>query len=122
MKNSLLNGFLVFLTMFFTSLGFSQTVSGKVSDSSGPLPGASVTVKGTSNSQQSDLDGNFKITNVGSNAVLVFSYIGLKTQEVTVSGKSTVNVTLQSDQVELKEVLIIGYGAELQRYQSPSEG
>ena len=110
MKNSLLKGLLVFLTMFFTSIAFSQSVSGKVTDSNGALPGASVTVKGTTNSQQTDLDGNFKINNVGSSAVLVFSYIGLKTQEVTVAGKATVDVTLQSDQLELKEVLVIGYG------------
>ena len=110
MKNSLLKGLLVFLTMFFTSIAFSQSVSGKVTDSNGALPGASVTVKGTTNSQQTDLDGNFKINNVGSSAVLVFSYIGLKTQEVTVAGKATVDVTLQSDQLELKEVMVIGYG------------
>ncbi len=110
MKNSLLKGLLVFLTMFFTGVAFSQSVSGKVSDSNGALPGASVTVKGTTNSQQTDLDGNFKINNVAQNAVLVFSYIGLKTQEVTVAGKPTINVTLQSDQLELKEVMVIGYG------------
>ena len=110
MKNSLLKGLLVFLTMFFTGVAFSQSISGKVSDSNGALPGASVTVKGTTNSQQTDLDGNFKINNVAQNAVLVFSYIGLKTQEVTVAGKPTINVTLQSDQLELKEVMVIGYG------------
>ena len=111
MKNSLLKGLLVFLTMFFTGFAYSQTVTGVVSDSSGPLAGASVTVKGTSNSQQTDLEGKFTIKNVAADAVLVFSYIGLKTEEVKVAGKSTINTTLNEDQEVLKEVMVIGYGS-----------
>jgi iron complex outermembrane receptor protein len=110
MKNSLLKGLMVFLTMLCTSLTYSQDVSGTVSDSSGPLPGASILVKGTTNGAQTDLDGKFTIRNVGSNAVLVFSYIGLKTQEVNVAGKTSVNVMLKEDAAELKEVVVIGYG------------
>lgn len=111
MKNSLLKGLMVFLTMLCTSLTYSQDVSGTVSDASGPLPGASVLVKGTTKGAQTDFDGKFTIKNVGSNAVLVFSYIGLKTQEVNVAGKSNVNVTLKEDSAELKEVVVIGYGS-----------
>ncbi|MFE3846459.1 SusC/RagA family TonB-linked outer membrane protein [Flavobacterium sp. LB3P45] len=111
MKNSLLKGLMVFLTMLCTSLTYSQDVSGTVSDSSGPLPGASILVKGTTNGAQTDLDGKFTIRNVGSNAVLVFSYIGLKAQEVSVAGKSSVKVTLKEDSAELKEVVVIGYGS-----------
>ncbi|MFV8341769.1 SusC/RagA family TonB-linked outer membrane protein [Flavobacterium sp. XS2P39] len=111
MKNSLLKGLMVFLTMLCTSLTYSQDVSGTVSDSSGPLPGASILVKGTSNGAQTDLDGNFTIKNVGSNAVLIFSYIGLKTQEVSVAGKSSVKIILKEDSAELKEVVVIGYGS-----------
>jgi iron complex outermembrane receptor protein len=111
MKNSLLKGLMVFLTMLCTSLTYSQDVSGTVSDSSGPLPGASVLVKGTTNGAQTDLDGKFTIRNVGSNAVLVFSYIGLKAQEVNVAGKTSVNVILKEDAAELKEVVVIGYGS-----------
>jgi iron complex outermembrane receptor protein len=111
MKNSLLKGLMVFLTMLCTSLTYSQDVSGTVSDSSGPLPGASVLVKGTTNGAQTDLDGKFTIRNVGSNAVLVFSYIGLKSQEVNVAGKSSVKVILKEDSAELKEVVVIGYGS-----------
>jgi TonB-linked SusC/RagA family outer membrane protein len=111
MKNSLLKGLMVFLTMLCTSLIYSQDVSGTVSDASGPLPGASILVKGTTNGAQTDLDGKFTIKNVGSNAVLVFSYIGLKTQEVSVAGKSSVTVMLKEDSAELKEVVVIGYGS-----------
>ncbi|WP_395051248.1 SusC/RagA family TonB-linked outer membrane protein [Flavobacterium sp.] len=110
MKNSLIKGLMVFLTMLFTSLTYSQDVSGTVSDSSGPLPGASVLVKGTTNGAQTDLDGKFIIRNVGTNAVLVFSYIGLKSQEINVTGKSNLNVTLIPDNAELKEVIVVGYG------------
>ncbi|MDD5151638.1 MAG: SusC/RagA family TonB-linked outer membrane protein [Flavobacterium sp.] len=110
MKKCLIKGLMVFLMMLCTGLTYSQDVSGTVSDSSGPLPGASVLVKGTTNGAQTDLDGNFIIKNVGSNAVLVFSYIGLKSQEINVAGKSTVKITLISDAAELKEVVVIGYG------------
>jgi TonB-dependent starch-binding outer membrane protein SusC len=111
MKNSLIKGLMVFLTMLCTSLTYSQDVSGTVSDSSGPLPGASVLVKGTTNGAQTDLDGKFTIKKVGPNAVLVFSFIGLKSQEVNVAGKSTVKVTLSASSAELKEVVVIGYGS-----------
>ena len=107
MKNSLLKGFMVFLTMLCTSLTYSQDVSGKVSDSSGPLPGASVLIKGTTKAAQTDMDGKFTIENVGSNAVLIFSYLGLKSQEINVAGKTTINVTLKEDSAELKEVVVI---------------
>ncbi|WP_245792572.1 SusC/RagA family TonB-linked outer membrane protein [Flavobacterium fryxellicola] len=111
MKNSLIKGLMVFLTMLCTSLTYSQDVSGTVSDASGPLPGASVLVKGTTNGAQTDFDGKFTIKNVASNAVLIFSYIGLKPQEINVAGKSTVQITLLEDSAELKEVVVIGYGS-----------
>ncbi|CAM2809915.1 iron complex outermembrane recepter protein [Flavobacterium frigoris] len=101
---------MVFLTVLCTSFTYSQSVSGTVSDSSGPLPGASILVKGTTNGAQTDFDGKFTIGNVGPNAILVFSYIGLKTQEVNVAGKTSVNVILKEDSAELKEVVVIGYG------------
>ena len=110
MKNSLLKGFLVFLAMFFTSFAFSQTVSGVVSDSNGPLPGVSVKVKGNNNGQQTDFDGNYKIE-AGADAVLVFTYVGFQTQEIKVAGRKTINVTLKSGDEQLKEVVVIGYGS-----------
>ena len=88
----------------------AQTVSGTVSDASGPLPGASVVVKGTTNGTQTDFDGNYTLNDVASDATLVFSYIGFASQEVAVNGQSTINVTLQEDATALDEVVIIGYG------------
>ena len=64
MKNSLLKGLMVFLTMLCTSLTYSQDVSGTVSDASGPLPGASVLVKGTTKGAQTDFDGKMESFNV----------------------------------------------------------
>ncbi len=88
----------------------AQTVSGTVSDSSGPLPGASVVVKGTTNGTQTDFDGNYTLNDVAGDATLVFSYIGYASMEVAVNGQSTINVTLQEDATALDEVVIIGYG------------
>ncbi len=88
----------------------AQTVSGTVSDANGPLPGASVLVKGTTNGTQSDFDGNYTLNDVDNGSVLVFSYIGFSSQEITYNGQATINVTLQEDATALDEVVIIGYG------------
>ncbi|MCG2462750.1 SusC/RagA family TonB-linked outer membrane protein [Flavobacteriaceae bacterium F89] len=88
----------------------AQTVSGTVSDSNGPLPGASVLIKGTTNGAQTDFDGNYTLNNVGSDATLVVSYIGFKTQEIAVNGQTTINVTMEEDAEALSEVVVVGYG------------
>lgn len=89
-----------------------QTVSGVVSDETGPLPGASIVVKGTTNGTQTDFDGNYTLSGVANNAVLVFSYIGYKTQEVPVNNQATINVTLEEDASQLEEVVVVGYGTQ----------
>ena len=88
------------------------TISGTVTDADGaPLPGANVVVKGTTNGTQTDFDGNYTI-DAGSDAVLVFSYIGFATQEIPVSGQTTIDVQLSEDANRLDEVVIIGYQAQ----------
>ncbi|SIP92812.1 SusC/RagA family TonB-linked outer membrane protein [Maribacter ulvicola] len=87
----------------------AQEVSGTVSDASGPLPGASVLEKGTTNGTQTDFDGNY-ILSTEEGAVLIVSYIGYKTQEVAVNGRTSINFTLEEDAQALEEVVIIGYG------------
>lgn len=88
-----------------------QSVSGTVYDANGPLPGANVLVKGTINGTQTDFDGNYSLKNISENAVLVFSYIGFKTVEVAVGGRTTINVTLEADAQALEEVVLVGYGS-----------
>ncbi len=110
MKMTLLKSFLLLGAFLCFGLAKAQTVSGTVSDANGPLPGASVLVKGTTNGTQTDFDGNYTLSDIGSSAVLVISYIGYSTQEIPVNGQSTINVTLQEDAQALDEVVIIGYG------------
>ncbi len=90
---------------------FAQmTVQGVVVESGTqlPLPGVSIVIKGTTTGTATDFDGNYSLeANTGD--VLVFSYIGFRTREITVSG-ATLNVTLEEDLAQLDEVVVIGYG------------
>lgn len=88
------------------------TISGTVTDSDGaPLPGANVVVKGTTNGTQTDFDGNYTI-DAASDAVLVFSYIGFATQEVSVNGQTSINVQMSEDANQLSEVVVLGYASQ----------
>ncbi|MEH6682555.1 MAG: TonB-dependent receptor [Sediminicola sp.] len=88
-------------------------ISGKVLDENGVgLPGASVFQKGTTNGVSTDFDGNYSIS-VESGSVLVFSYIGFVTQEVTVGSSSSIDVQLEVDASSLDEVVVIGYGTQV---------
>ncbi|MBT8177853.1 MAG: SusC/RagA family TonB-linked outer membrane protein, partial [Eudoraea sp.] len=110
MKITLLKSFLLVGAILCFGLVEAQEVSGTVTDANGPLPGASVVVKGTTTGTQTDFDGNYTLDGVDANATLVFSYIGYSTQEVAVNGRSTINVVLAEDAEALDEVVIIGYG------------
>lgn len=90
----------------------SGTVKGQIVDVNGEsIIGASVQVKGTGTGVISDINGNF-IVNAHSNAILVVSYIGYKTQEIPLKGKTTVSVVLQEDAEMLDEVVVVGYGTQ----------
>ena len=110
MKLKLLKSLLLFGTFLCFGTATAQEVSGTVSDATGPLPGASVVVKGTTNGAQTDFDGNFVISDVAAGSTLVFSYIGYKTQEVALSNRTTLNIMMEEDAQALSEVVIIGYG------------
>lgn len=88
-----------------------KKVTGVVNDAMGPVIGASVIEKGTSNGCVTDLDGNFSL-NVSPGATLVISYIGYLTQEVKVGGASNLSVTLKEDSQSLDEVVVVGYGVQ----------
>ena len=86
------------------------SVTGVVTDEMGPVIGASVVVKGTTNGTVTDMDGKFTIPGVKKGAILQISYVGYETQEVVWSGHGTLNVQLQSDSQDLDEVVIVAYG------------
>ncbi len=89
------------------------TVKGKVTDDANlPLPGVSIKIKNSSSGSSSDANGNYSISVSDNNAILQFSFIGFKTQEVAVNGRSTINVTLLPDAKSLEEVVVVGYGTQ----------
>ena len=89
----------------------TKKVTGTVSDSQGPVIGASVVEKGTTNGAVTDFDGNFTL-NVKPGATLVISYIGYTTQEIAVGNQSSFDVTLKEDDALLEEVVVVGYGVQ----------
>lgn len=104
--------FLICLMLFFSTAVHAQNIQlrGTVHDTSGqPIIGASILVKGTATGTVSDYDGQFSL-NVSSNSILVVSYIGYKTQEVSVKGKSNIDIILVEDALMLDETIVIGYG------------
>ena len=77
-----------------------------------PLPGVTIVVSGTTQGTATDFDGNYTLENVDPNAILVFSYIGYKTQEVQINGRSVVNVEMNEDAAALDEIIVTGYSTE----------
>lgn len=98
---------LVALSMQF-SFAQEKTVSGIVTDASGPIPGANVVVKGTKNGVQTDFDGKYAIK-AKSGDVLVVSFLGMTNMNVTVGASNTANVKLVSSSQNLEEVVVQGY-------------
>lgn len=91
-------------------------VKGQVLDNLGePLPGVNVMVKGTMTGIITDVDGNYEIVAPYSKASLVFSYVGYQPQEISLSGKHTLNVTLVEDTKALEEVVVVGYVTQKKR-------
>lgn len=88
-----------------------KKVTGVVVDATGePVIGANVVVKGTTNGTITDFDGNYTIEGVSASDVLVFSYIGYLSQEITIGNQAAINVTLSEDSQALEEVVVVGYG------------
>lgn len=88
-----------------------RTFSGTVTDESGEsLPGVTVLVKGSTQGTVTNADGNYSLENVPEDATLVFSFVGMRTQEVEVGGQTTIDVTMVVDAIGIEEVVAIGYG------------
>src|SRR5690606_34427799 len=106
-----LNGILTLLLVFVVQLTFAQNlqVTGTVTDADGmPLPGVNVIVRGTNTGTTTDFDGNYTV-NATQGQVLVYSFIGYVSQNITVGTQSVINVTMQEDAAQLDEVIVLGY-------------
>ena len=106
-------GLVLFLN---TSFAQNKTVTGKVTASSDglPLPGVSVSVKGSSIGTQTNAEGVFQLSAPSTASTLVFKYIGFKPLEVSIS-TGTMNVAMEEDQKQLSEVVVVGYGTQVRR-------
>lgn len=109
-------GFLM-LCFFFVAFSFGayaqKTVTGIVKDDGGiPLPGVSVVIKGTTTGTATGIDGDFSLSNVNSNTVLVFSFVGFEQQEILVGNQTAINVALEASSIGLEEVIAVGYGTQ----------
>src|SRR5574344_1461334 len=91
-----------------------KTVTCIVKDTDGPVVGASVAVKGTSNGQATNPDGKAVLNNVSSNAVLVISFIGYDTKEIAVGNRTIINVILTQNSQSLGEVVVTALGVSKQ--------
>src|SRR6056297_3953071 len=114
MKNLFFKKLPFIVALLFLGTIQAQTITGTVSDATGPLPGANVLVKNTTNGTQTDFDGNYTIT-ADSDATLLFSYIGYKSVTIPVNGQSSINVTLEEDASKLDEVVVTGYGSQAKK-------
>ena len=90
-----------------------KMITGVVKDENGdPIPGVSVVVKGTTRGSLTSIDGKFQIEVTGSDKVLQFSFVGMKSQEVAITDQRTVNITLVQETIGIEEVVAVGYGVQ----------
>jgi len=117
--NSKKQCFLVIVILFF-SIGLvaqNKLVTGKVSAKNGEaIPGATVIVKNTTNGTISDIDGKYSLNIQNANdGILVFSFIGMKTEEIAINNQSIIDVNLNEDILGLEEVVVVGYGTQAKK-------
>ena len=106
---------IIALIMICTQNIVAQTtkVTGVVTDNTGiPLPGVTVLVQGTTKGASTDFDGNYTLEKLNSSDIIVFSYIGMKSQSIAVGDKSTINVVMLPSAESLAEVVVVGYGSQ----------
>ncbi|MFD1293332.1 SusC/RagA family TonB-linked outer membrane protein [Lutibacter holmesii] len=112
MKIQILKNIFFLGMLLLGAVAQAQSISGTVSDANGPLPGASIVVKGTSNGTTTDFDGNYSLDNVAGDAVLVVTFMGYGTQEVNVNGESVIPIILIEESDVLEQVVVVGYGTK----------
>src|SRR5260221_9974861 len=110
---------IVAVLMLVSSMAWAQTreVSGKVmsQEDGSPIPGVNVNLKGTTNGTTTDADGSFKLLVPNGGGTLVFSFIGLATQEVDIGDRTTIDLQMKADAKQLSEVVVVGYGEQSSR-------
>jgi TonB-linked SusC/RagA family outer membrane protein len=104
--------FLILLCAIANSLLAQRTITGKVSDAAGAIPGATVLIKGTTTGTATDLDGNFSLSIKDDNTTLVFSAVGYSEQTIAVGNQSVINILLKEDVATLNELVVTGYGTQ----------
>jgi len=101
------------MLLSYTAFGQNGLTGQVIDNNNMPLPGVSVVIKGTTAGTITDFDGNYNLnTELSDSTVLVFSYVGFKTQEILVDGQSVINVLMEEDKSMLDEVVVIGYGTQ----------
>ena len=111
-KNLKLFLFLVAMLTFTMSYAQVKTITGKITDTNGEsLPGATISVKGTTIGTITNFDGDFSLNIPEDAQTLVFSFVGMKSMEVNIEGKTSFNISLEEDLIGLDEVIVIGYGS-----------
>jgi len=114
LKYEMVNRYIVITSTSETPANQQQKkVTGKVTDSSGAtLPGVSIVVQGTATGVITDNSGNYALSNIPENAILQFSFVGMKTQEIKIGTQTSINVVLAEEAIGLEEVVAIGYGTQ----------
>jgi len=108
-------GTLLLVLLFFSSTFAQQTIikgTVKAGDTGERLPGANVTIKGTTRGTNTDLEGNFQIEVQPGDKTLVFSFVGFEDTEVEISNQKVIDVTLKPKSTQLQEVVVVGYGTQ----------
>ncbi|MFK7773741.1 MAG: TonB-dependent receptor plug domain-containing protein [Saprospiraceae bacterium] len=103
---------LCLLLFSLSSYSQTKTITGNVQDGKEPLIGVNIMIKGSDIGDASDVDGNFTITGVSNNDILVFSYTGYQSQEVPVGDQTVLNITLLEAASALSEITVVGYGTK----------
>ena len=111
---------LLFLVILFNVNAFAQELSGTVLGEGNPLPGASVVNLTNANGVTTDFDGNFVLTGVKEGDEIEFSYIGFDSQKIIFSGQIQLTVSLIESTTALDEVVVVGYGTQIQQNLSSS--
>lgn len=112
MKQTILTFLLIVCSLALNAQGLQVKGVVTSADDGQPVPGASVSVKGTTTGTMTDLNGYFNLNNVPANSTLVFSFVGMKTQEVVVTESTTLNIVMASVTELMDEVVVVGYGTQ----------